>query len=179
MIFCRWPRGAALGLWPCPYWPGPYPQRDMGRNNRGQFSHLAIWCFELWCIVVLIHMYTSTLRTQTKFQRPLKNTCFTYCLGFGPFLLKYRVCSLKEECFLESSAQNHAESCGNDLKNLVLDPKRAKFDQKSDFAHVRTYSWLHKLRNTQGNIHGTYLGNIYGIYKECITNISIDIYDIK
>ena len=27
--------------------------------------------------------------------------------------------------------------------------------------------------------NGTYLGNIYGIYKECITNISIDIYDIK
>ena len=26
--------------------------------------------------------------------------------------------------------------------------------------------------------NGTYLGNIYGIYKECITNISIDIYDI-
>ena len=24
----------------------------------------------------------------------------------------------------------------------------------------------------------TYLGNIYGIYEECITNISIDIYDI-
>ena len=27
--------------------------------------------------------------------------------------------------------------------------------------------------------NGTYLGNIYGIYKECISNISIDIYDIK
>ena len=27
--------------------------------------------------------------------------------------------------------------------------------------------------------NGTYLGNIYGIYMECITNISIDIYDIK
>ena len=40
------------------------------------------------------------------------------------------------------------------------------------------FSWLHKLRNTQGNIYGTYLGNIYGIYKECITNISIDIHDI-
>ena len=26
--------------------------------------------------------------------------------------------------------------------------------------------------------NGTYLRNIYGIYKECITNISIDIYDI-
>ena len=27
--------------------------------------------------------------------------------------------------------------------------------------------------------NGTYLGNIYGIYKECITNISIDIYDLS
>ena len=26
--------------------------------------------------------------------------------------------------------------------------------------------------------NGTYLGNIYGIYKECITDISIDTYDI-
>ena len=26
--------------------------------------------------------------------------------------------------------------------------------------------------------NGTYLGNIFGIYKECITNISIDMYDI-
>ena len=43
--------------------------------------------------------------------------------------------------------------------------------QNSDFGHVRTYSSLHKLRNTQGKIHGTYLGNIYGIYKECIRNI--------
>ena len=48
-----------------------------------------------------------------------------------------------------------------------------------------TYSWLHKLRNTQGNIYGTYLGKtkriyiyiygiyvyIYGIYKEYIRNI--------
>ena len=25
--------------------------------------------------------------------------------------------------------------------------------------------------------NGTYVGNIYVIYKECITNISIDIYD--
>ena len=40
------------------------------------------------------------------------------------------------------------------------------------------HCWFNKLRNTQGKIHGTYLGNIYGIYKECITNISIDIYDI-
>ena len=43
--------------------------------------------------------------------------------------------------------------------------------QTSDFGHVRTYSSLHKLRNKQGKIHGTYLGNIYGIYKEYIRDI--------
>ena len=49
----------------------------------------------------------------------------------------------------------------------------------SDFTFfLFVFCWLHKLRNTQGKIHGTYLGNIYGIYKECRTNISIDIYDI-
>ena len=64
-------------------------------------------------------------------------------------------------------------------QNTISGPDTWKLDQNSDFGHVRTYSWLHKLRNTQGKIHGTYLGNIYGIYKECITNISINIYDIK
>ena len=39
------------------------------------------------------------------------------------------------------------------------------------FGHVRTYSWLHKLRNTQGKIYGTYLGKIYGIYEENMKNI--------
>ena len=43
--------------------------------------------------------------------------------------------------------------------------------QNSEFGHVRTYSSLHKLRNTQGKIHGTYLRNIYGIYQECIRSI--------
>ena len=36
---------------------------------------------------------------------------------------------------------------------------------------VRPYCWLNKLRNTQGKRYGTYLGNIYGIYKEYIRNI--------
>ena len=94
--------------------------------------------------------------------------------------------------FLSFSGKNDAESLCHFVKIPFLDPKRAKLDQnsdfrhvrtsswlhKSDFRHLRTLSWLHKLRNTQGKIHGTYLGNIYGIYKECITNISIDIYDI-
>ena len=47
------------------------------------------------------------------------------------------------------------------LNNLVLDPKRAKLNQNSSFGHVRTYSWLHKLRNTQGNRYGSNLRNIY------------------
>ena len=52
-----------------------------------------------------------------------------------------------------------------------LDPKRAKLNQNSDFGHVRTYSWLHKFRSTKWKIYGTYLGNMYGIYKEYIRNI--------
>ena len=80
--------------------------------------------------------------------------------------------------FLSFSSKNDAESLCHFVKIPFLDPKRAKLDQNSDFRHLRTSSWRHKLRNTQGKIHVTYLGNIYGIYKECITNISIDTYDI-
>ena len=77
----------------------------------------------------------------------------------------------KKQCFLSSSMQNHAERSRNYFKKSVWDPKRAKWDQNSDFGHVRTYSWLHRLRNTQGKTYGTYLGNIYGIYQEHIRNI--------
>ena len=62
-------------------------------------------------------------------------------------------------CFLTSSTQNHAESFRNFLKKSVWDPRRAKLYQNSDFGHVRTYSRLHKLRNTQGKIYKTDLGN--------------------
>ena len=72
-------------------------------------------------------------------------------------------------CLFGFSTQNHAEPFRNFLEKTVFDPKCALFDQNSDFGHVWTYSSLHKLRNTQGKVHGTYLGNIYGIYKECIT----------
>ena len=72
---------------------------------------------------------------------------------------------------MDSSAQNHAESSGNYLKNLVWDPKRAKLNQNSSLGHVRTYSWLHELRNTQGRKYGTYLRNICGIYKAHMRNI--------
>ena len=73
--------------------------------------------------------------------------------------------------FLSFSGKNDAESLGHFVKIPFWDLKRAKLDQNSDLGHVRTLSWLHKLRNTQGKLHGTYLGNIYKIYKECMRNI--------
>ena len=76
----------------------------------------------------------------------------------------------KKPCFLSFSTHNHAEPLWNYLKKYLLDPKRAKFNQNSDFGHVQTYSSFHKLRNTQGKLYGTNLGNIY-IYMECIRNI--------
>ena len=75
---------------------------------------------------------------------------------------------VEKNMFFSFSKQNHAESSRNFLKESVLDPKHVKVDQNSDFGHVRAYSWLHRLRNTQGKIYGTFLGNIYGIYKEYI-----------
>ena len=57
------------------------------------------------------------------------------------------------------------------MKIQFLDPKRAKLYQNSSFSHVRTYSWLHKLRNTQGKINGTHLGNRHGISEEYISRI--------
>ena len=47
-----------------------------------------------------------------------------------------------------------------------------------DLSSLDSINWeTHKGKYMDDN--GTYLGNIYGIYKECITDISIDIYDIK
>mgnify|MGYP003315669372 CR=1 FL=1 len=45
---------------------------------------------------------------------------------------------VKITCFLSFSSKNHAESSRNFVKNLILNPKRAKLDQKSWFGHVRT-----------------------------------------
>ena len=58
------------------------------------------------------------------------------------------------------STQNNAEPSRNYIKKQVLDPKRAKFDQNSDFGHVRTYTWLHKWR--WGNPHGGSGGTLEG-----------------
>ena len=41
-------------------------------------------------------------------------------------------------CFLSFSGKNDAESSRDFIKKLFLNPKHAKFDQKSEFGHVRT-----------------------------------------
>ena len=55
---------------------------------------------------------------------------------FGIFgqILRFLV---KIMCFLSFSSKNDAESFRNFVKNLALDPKRAKLDQKSEIGHVR------------------------------------------
>ena len=65
---------------------------------------------------------------------------------------------------------------GPDMTEVRVLCMPLKINENWEFGHVRTYSWLHQLRNTQ--IHGKYLGNmygiyiyIYGIYKEYIRNI--------
>ena len=40
-------------------------------------------------------------------------------------------------CFLSFSNKNHAESSIDFVKNLILNPKHVKFDQKSEIGHVR------------------------------------------
>ena len=50
--------------------------------------------------------------------------------------------------FLSFSNKKHAESFRNFVKNLVLDPKRPKLDQKSEIGHVRTCQDLPRRTST-------------------------------
>ena len=54
------------------------------------------------------------------------------------FVCKILGFSLKITCFLSFPSKSHAESPRNFIHNLVVDPKRAKFNQKSEIGHVRT-----------------------------------------
>ena len=57
---------------------------------------------------------------------------------------------MDKPCFLSSSTHKNAKLFRKYLKQIVLDPKRAKLKHNSDFGHVRKYSWLHKSKTTQG-----------------------------
>ena len=84
----------------------------------------------------------------------------------GPLLLNTAFFA-GETCFLSSSRQKHAEPLWNYLKNSILETKCAKFDQKSDFGHVRTYCWLNTLRNIQRK----YMEYMWIIFREHIWNL--------
>ena len=60
---------------------------------------------------------------------------------FSDFLVQARLLykNVRFNVVLGSSTQNHAESYGNYGKNAFVDPKRAKFYEKSEFWHVQ---WL-------------------------------------
>ena len=63
---------------------------------------------------------------------------FVDFVGSRPFLYKHVRFFDGFSKFFSSSTQNHAESFRNYLKKLICDPKRATFDPKSEFGHVRT-----------------------------------------
>ena len=69
-----------------------------------------------------------------------------FCI-FGIFgqILRFLV---KITCFLSFSSKNHAESFINFVKNQILNPKRAKLDQKSEIGHVRTCQDLSRRTST-------------------------------
>ena len=75
--------------------------------------------------------------------RDNRDNCFHVCLVVSAFLLSlsfiYALVSLNSlTCFLSFSRQNDAESLWNFVKNLILNPKRVKLDQKSEIGHART-----------------------------------------
>ena len=97
----------------------------------------------------------ETVRIKRLDLRGAQEPIFKDFLGiFGIFgqILRFLI---KITWFLSFSSKNDAESLCHFVKIPFLDQKRAKLDQNFDFGHVRTYSWLHNLRNTQGKIYGT------------------------
>ena len=103
-------------------------------------------------------------------RKPYVYLFFEICLGiFGNLgqLLRFLI---KITWFLSFSNKNDAESLCHFVKNLILDPKRVKFDQNSDFCHVRTFSWLHKVnpRKTVGK--PIFLSGFLGLFSDFWSN---------
>ena len=83
-----------------------------GRSQSfGQFSHVSGPKLSFWGnLQMIMHGFAARV------QKTLFVIKITWCLSF--------------------SGKNDAESSRNFVKNLVLDPKRAKLDQKSEHGHV-------------------------------------------
>ena len=99
--------------------------------------------FLKWCITYMIYCF------------------FEYFLGIVCIIsrfLGFVFCFLIEKHVFELL---DAKPCRTILpQKSVWDSKRAKFDENSDFGHVRTYSWLHKWGwgSPQAAIGGTLAG---------------------
>ena len=80
----------------------------------------------------------------------MKILIFRFLVLFVGLLVLFWCLLVSKLCFLSFSTQDHVESSRNFVKNSVLEPKRAKLNQNSDFEHVRTYFWLNKSRKHKG-----------------------------
>ena len=81
----------------------------------------------------------SSLRKVVKLGGTLTSFLGFLCifLGPGPNVVYKLNFSIVLGCFLGASTQNHAESFGNRSKKSFLDPKCAKFDEKSELGHFQ------------------------------------------
>ena len=139
--------------------PAPCLKLHSVALQRVPITESSLHCSICWPHVRLLLSNKAELRQMF--------SVFDLICGFSAWFLCLLV---SKPCFLNSSTQNHVEPAWNYLKKSALDPKYAKLYQKSDFGHVRTHSWLDKLRNLQRKIQGKYLGHINmkrNIYKEC------------
>ena len=89
-----------------------------------------------------LHRATGLHRAPQGPRKP-KICWYVFCI-FGK-ILRFLV---KIICFLSFSNKNHAESFRNFVKNLILNPKHTKLDQKSWFGHVRTCQDLSRRTST-------------------------------
>ena len=79
-------------------------------------------------------------------------------------LIKNSVLDPKWAKFNRKSWFGHVRTCQDLSRRTSTYCKPAEillFFQILHLSILLVFSWLHKLRNTQGEIHGTYLGNIY------------------
>ena len=100
-------------------------------------THIYIYFLNMFHIFSLVYFLTYGVnRRQVLIAKPrfyFQNFKF---YDFYILINHFMFFFIDKICFWEASTQNHAEPSGNYLKKSVLDPKRAKLDQKSEHGHV-------------------------------------------
>ena len=92
---------------------------------------------QISCVFWNIENHNPSVTLTRKTTGKLICSLIFYFLKFEVFFV-FLFCQMlrflvSKPCFLNFSTQSHAESFGNYLKKQVLDPKRPKLNQNSDF----------------------------------------------